>query len=299
MQHDQETRGAFIAIVGRPNVGKSSLMNRMVGEKVAIVSPKPQTTRNRILGILTVDGCQLVFFDTPGLHRPHNKLGEYMVKQVSGSIADVDAAILVTEAVGNVTETEKQLMENLKRQKLPTLLAINKIDLLDKKEAMMEKIALCAELFDFDAVIPLSAKTGDGVQLLIDKAMEYAQPGPHFFDDDAMTDQPERAIVAEIIREKVLTNMQDEIPHGVAVGIESMKERPNGLVDIQATIYCERDSHKGMIIGKQGAMLKKIGSQARADIEHLLDTRANLQCWVKVKEDWRNREGLIKNFGYK
>lgn len=298
-----DTKSGFVAIVGRPNVGKSSLLNRFVGEKVAIVSPKPQTTRNKITGILTRGETQLVFIDTPGLHKPRTALGEYMVEQVRRSVLDVDVGVLVTEPTGEITAAEHQLMQSLKAARMPVLLAINKIDTIRQKDLMMAKIDAFSKELDFDAIIPISARTGDGVDILLERITSYAQKGPHFFDDDAITDQPERVIIAEIIREKVLGNMQDEIPHGVAVGIENMKERKNAageeLADVDATIYCERESHKGMLIGKGGAMLKRIGTQARTDAERFLGIKLNLRLWVKVKEDWRNKEGLIRNFGYR
>ena len=298
-----DTKSGFVAIVGRPNVGKSSLLNRFVGEKVAIVSPKPQTTRNKITGILTRGETQLVFIDTPGLHKPRTALGEYMVEQVRRSVLDVDVGVLVTEPTGEITAAEHQLMQSLKAARMPVLLAINKIDTIRQKDLMMAKIDAFSKELEFDAIIPISARTGDGVDILLERITSYAQKGPHFFDDDAITDQPERVIIAEIIREKVLGNMQDEIPHGVAVGIENMKERKNAageeLADVDATIYCERESHKGMLIGKGGAMLKRIGTQARTDAERFLGIKLNLRLWVKVKEDWRNKEGLIRNFGYR
>lgn len=294
-----ETRSAFIAIVGRPNVGKSSLLNTMVGEKVAIVSDKPQTTRNRIVGILTRGETQLVFIDTPGMHKPRTKLSEFMVRQVRRSVADVDAAVLVTEPEGEVTKAERELLDNIKAMGLPAVLVVNKIDTLKKREDMLQKMQALSEEYDFEAVVPLSALTGDGVDILLDELSKLADEGPHFFDDDDFTDQPERVIAGEIIREKILNNMREEIPHGTAVSVESMKEREDkDIVDIDAVIYCERDSHKGMIIGKQGSMLKTIGSQAREEIEGFLDTKVNLKLWVKVKEDWRNKEGLIKQFGF-
>lgn len=299
----EKTYSGFVAIVGRPNVGKSSLMNKFVGEKVAIVSPKPQTTRNKIIGILTKGVTQIVFIDTPGLHKPRTKLSEYMVKQINQSVSDVDIGVLVIEPTGEITKPEFDLMQSLKAAKMPVILAVNKIDTLSQKELMMEKISLISKEFDFEAIIPISARNGEGVQILLDKIQSYVPEGPHFFDDDAMTDQPERVIVSEIIREKVLNNMQDEIPHGVAVGIENMKERKSAggedITDIDATIYCERDSHKGMMIGKGGVMLKKIGTQARVDAEKFLGVKINLRLWVKVKEDWRNKENMVKNFGYK
>lgn len=298
----EKSYSGFVAIVGRPNVGKSSLMNRFVGEKVAIVSPKPQTTRNKIIGIVTRGSVQLVFIDTPGMHKPRTKLSEYMVKQVNESVADVDIGVLVTEPTGEITRAEHDLVARLKSAKVPVILVINKIDLLAQKEQMMAKIAAFSQEMDFEAIIPVSARTGEGVDILLNKIESYAPEGPHFFDDDAMTDQPERVIVSEIIREKVLDNMQDEIPHGVAVVIENMKERTNAggeeLADIDATIYCERDSHKGMLIGKGGAMLKKIGTQARVDAERFLGIKLNLRLWVKVR-DWRNNEVQIRNMGYK
>lgn len=295
-----DTRSAFVAIVGRPNVGKSSLLNQFVGEKVAIVSPKPQTTRTKITGVLTKEETQLVFIDTPGMHKPKTKLSEFMVKQVTQSVADVDVAILVTEATGPVTKAEEELLFRFKNTKMPAVLVLNKIDTLDKREDMLAKIDVFSKEYAFDAIIPISAKTGDGVNILLDEIMKYAEEGPHFFDDDAYTDQPERVIVAEIIREKILNNMEQEIPHGTAVSIESMKERPDkNLMDIEATIFCERDTHKGMLIGKNGTMLKKIGTEARKDVAEFLDIPINLQLWVKVKEDWRNKEGLIKHLGFK
>lgn len=294
-----ETRSAFIAIVGRPNVGKSSLLNAMVGEKVAIVSDKPQTTRNRIVGILTRGETQLVFIDTPGMHKPRTKLSEFMVRQVRRSVADVDAAVLVTEPEKEVTKAERELLDNIKAMGIPAVLVINKIDTLKRREDMLEKMQALSAEYEFEAVVPLSALTGDGVDILLAELSQLAEEGPHFFDDDDFTDQPERVIAGEIIREKILNNMREEIPHGTAVSVESMKEREDkDIIGIDAVIYCERDSHKGMLIGKQGSMLKTIGSQAREEIEAFLDAKVNLKLWVKVKEDWRNKEGLIKQFGF-
>ena len=290
-----QSKSAFITIVGRPNVGKSSLMNALVGEKIAIVSPKPQTTRNRITGVLTRGETQLVFLDTPGVHHARTKLGDYMNRQATGSVADVDLAVFVTEANRPLNEAEKNLLAGFRG--IPAIAVVNKIDLLDAPEQMLTKIAELADAYSFDEIVPVSVLQNDGIDGLLEILLRYAEEGPHFFDDDAMTDQPERVIVAEIIREKLQRNMRDEIPHGTAVTIERMQDRGR-IVDIDATIYCERETHKGMLIGKKGEMLKRIGTQAREDAERFLGTKVNLQCWVKVKEDWRNREGLIKNFGY-
>ena len=294
---DFDTKSAFIAIVGRPNVGKSSLLNALVGEKVAAVSAKPQTTRTRITGILTKDKTQFVFIDTPGLHKPRTKLADFMVKQVGDSVSDVDLAVLVTEPKGEICAAEKELMQRFKDLHMPAILCVNKIDTLEHKEEMLEKIALFSKEFDFEQVVPISALQNDGIDILVSVLDGYAKPGPHYFADDSLTDQPERAIVAELIRERILVDLENEVPHGVAVSVESMKEREDkDIVDIDAMIYCEKDSHKGIIIGKKGAMLKKIGTEARSSIERFLDCRVNLQCWVKVKEDWRHREGLLRNF---
>ncbi len=295
-----KTASAFLAIVGRPNVGKSSLLNRFVGEKVAIVSPKPQTTRTRITGVLTQENTQFVFIDTPGLHNPKTKLSEFMVKQIKDSVADVDAAVLVTEPLGKIHPTELELLQRFRDLRLPAILVINKIDTIPKKDMMMEKIATFSELFPFEAVVPVSALNGDGLPQLLDELSHHAKEGPHYFPDDAMTDQPERVIIAEIIREKLLNCLNEEIPHGTAVTIEQMTDREHqNLIDIHAAIYCEKDSHKRIIIGKQGTMLKKIASQARREIESFLGVKINLQCWVKVKEDWRNRPGIIRDLGFR
>ncbi len=296
----EKTFSAFIAIVGRPNVGKSSLLNRFVGEKVAIVSPKPQTTRTRITGVFTEGETQFVFIDTPGLHNPRTKLSEFMVKQIKDSVVDVDAAVLVTEPLGKIHPMELELLQRFRDLRIPAILAINKIDTIPKKDVMMEKISAFSKLFPFEAVVPVSALTGDGMPQLLAELSHYAKEGPHYFPDDAMTDQPERVIVAEIIREKLLNCLSEEIPHGTAVTVEQMVEREEkDLIDIHAVIYCEKDSHKGIIIGKQGTMLKKVASQARRDIESFLDIKVNLQCWVKVKEDWRNCPGVIRDLGFR
>lgn len=293
-----ETRTAFISIVGCPNVGKSSLLNRMLGQKIAIVSDKPQTTRTRIMGVLTQDEIQLVFTDTPGFHRPHNKLGEKMIKAIGDSIADVDACLFVVEPQGELRQAEKELIQRFQAENLPVILAINKIDTLPRKELLMERILKLSALYDFTAVVPVSAINGDGVPELLEELKKLSVPSMHFFPDDTLTDQPERVIAAEIIREKLLRLLEQEIPHGIAVSVEKMRERDSSdLMDVEATIYCERESHKGIVIGKKGAMLKKVSTYAREDMERFFGCRINLQCWVKVKEDWRNREGLIHNFG--
>ena len=298
-----ETKTAFVAIVGCPNVGKSSLLNRMLGQKVAIVSAKPQTTRTRIMGVLTQDETQLVFTDTPGYHRPKNKLGEKMVKAVIDGIDGVDAALLVVEPEKDGEEAlrpaEEELLKKIKREGIPCVLVINKIDTVAEKENLAVRIAELMQLHDFAAVVPTSAVKGEGVDEVIEELTRLAQESPHFFPDDALTDQPERVIAAEIIREKMLRLLEREVPHGIAVSIEQMHEREDGsgIVDIDATIYCEKESHKGIVIGKKGAMLKKISTYAREDMEKFFDCHINLQCWVKVREGWRDREGRIHNFG--
>ncbi|MBE6719850.1 MAG: GTPase Era [Ruminococcaceae bacterium] len=293
-----QSKTAFIAIVGCPNVGKSSLLNKMLGVKVAIVSSKPQTTRTKIMGVLTEDGVQLVFTDTPGYHKPHNKLGEKMYQAVGDSIGGVDACLFVTESKGDIKKGEAELIEKFRKLGVPVILAINKIDMLSDKTELLSRITQFAELFDFEAVVPVCATSGEGVKDLIDEMKKLSFESPHFFPDDTLTDQPERVLAAEIIREKILRLMDKEIPHGIAVSIEKMRERDDAdILDIEATIYCERESHKGMVIGKKGAMLKKISTFARQDLENFFDIKVNLQTWVKVKEDWRNREGLIHNFG--
>lgn len=296
---NQNEKTAFIAIVGRPNVGKSSLLNQMLGQKVAIVSSKPQTTRTRIMGVLTEQETQLVFIDTPGMHKPKTELGSYMVRSVNESVSGVDACLLVAEAGYDPSETELMLIEKFKKLGLPAVLALNKIDLLKNKEELIEKILKYSKLFEFEAVVPICAQDGRGVDELKDELKKLAMPGGHFFDDDTLTDQPERVLAGEIIREKLLRLLDKEIPHGTAVIVEKMKTRQDsGIVDLDATIYCERDSHKGIIIGKGGAMLKKVGSYARQDIERFFDCKVNLTLWVKVKEDWRNRQGILRSLGY-
>lgn len=292
------SKTAFISIIGKANVGKSSILNRLLGQKIAIVSSKPQTTRTRIMGVLTTDdNIQLVFTDTPGYHRPRTKLGEKMVKAVSDSLDGVDACLLVVEPEGALTEAETALIEKMKKDRHPAILAINKIDTVRDKEKLMGRIAELSSLYDFKSVVPVSAQDGNGLNILLEELKALAFPSEHFFPDDTLTDQPERVLAGEIIREKMLRLLDKEIPHGTAVSIEKMHERDNGILDIEAMIYCERESHKGIIIGKNGAMLKRISTYARQDMEKFFDCKINLQCWVKVKEGWRNREGLIHNFG--
>lgn len=292
------TKTAFIAIVGCPNVGKSSILNHLLGQKIAIVTNKPQTTRTKIMGVLTKGDLQLVFTDTPGFHRPRNKLGEKMVKAVGESISGVDACLFVVEASGELRSAELELLEKFKTIKMPVILAINKIDLLPRRESLIERIVQFTELFEFEAVVPISALKGDNMQALEDELGKLARESEFFFPEDTLTDQPERVIAAEILREKLLRLLNEEVPHGIAVSIEKMQEREGtDLLDIEANIFCEKESHKGIIIGKNGEMLKRASTRAREDMEQFFQCRVNLQCWVKVKEDWRNREGLLRNFG--
>ena len=294
----ENTRTAIITIAGRPNVGKSTLTNYLVGEKIAIVSNKPQTTRNRICGIVTRDNTQFVFVDTPGYHKARTKLGDYMVNTVQESIADVDAAILVVEPIPSVGIQEQTLIQQLTATRCPAILAINKIDTVEK-DKLLEVMAVYSETGAFDAIIPISAKTGDGVEELLAQCEQYTIDSPFLFPEGVTTDQPERQVMAEIIREKLLWCLDKEIPHGTAVEITTFSERDDGIIDIDATIYCEKASHKGIIIGKQGAMLKKISSMARADCEKFMGTKVYLTTWVKVKENWRDSDFLVKNFGYR
>lgn len=287
---------AFIAIVGKPNVGKSSILNRLLGTKIAIVSSKPQTTRTKITGILTEGNDQLVFIDTPGLHKPKNVLGENMVKAVREGMADVDCCALVVEPDEKIAPAELEFIERFKKTKTPAVLVINKIDTIKDKSQLLAVISKYSELFEFDAVLPVSARTGDGMAELKQKFFDYRQKSVHFFDDEALTDQPERVIASELIREKLLYNLDKEIPHGLAVDIELFDERED-IINLSAVIYCERESHKGIIIGKQGAMLKKVGSSARYELEKFFGCKINLKLWVKVKEGWRNRAGSVHNFG--
>ena len=291
------TKTAMITIAGRPNVGKSTLTNYLVGEKIAIVSNKPQTTRNRICGIVTRGDTQFVFVDTPGYHRARTKLGDYMVNVAKDSIADVDATILVVEPIPSIGPQEEGLIEKIRGSHCPAILAINKIDTVEK-DKLLEVIAVYSQAAKFDAIIPISAKTGDGVEELLELCGKFAVESPFLFDEDLTTDQPERQVMAEIIREKILWNLDREIPHGTAVEITRFSERDSGIVDIDATIYCEKASHKGIIIGKRGDMLKKISTQARNDCEKFMGTKVYLTTWVKVKENWRDSDFLVRNFGY-
>lgn len=292
------TKTAFISIVGKPNVGKSSILNKLLGTKISIVSAKPQTTRTRIMGVLTLGETQLVFIDTPGYHSPHNKLGEYMNIAVGSSISDTDVILFVVDPRKELDEKELELIERFKKEKASVILVINKIDLLKNKEDLAKKILYYSKIYDFLAVVPTSATEGEGIDDLVDEMKKTAVESPHFFPDDALTDQPERVLAAEMIREKILRLMDKEVPHGIAVSIEKMSERDDKpILDIEATIYCEKESHKGMVIGKHGAMLKKISTLAREDLEKFFGIKVNLQTWVKVRENWRNREGLIHNFG--
>ena len=292
------TRTAIITIAGRPNVGKSTLTNYLVGEKIAIVSNKPQTTRNRICGIVTRDHLQFVFVDTPGYHKARTKLGDYMVNTVRESISDVDATILVVEPIPSIGAQEEALIDKLRNIHCPAILAINKIDTMEK-DKLLEVIAVYSQTGVFDAIIPICAKNGDGVDELLHECEKYTVESPFLFPDDVTTDQPERQVMAEIIREKLLWCLEREVPHGTAVEITTFSERDNGIIDIDATIYCEKASHKGIIIGKQGAMLKKISSMARADCERFMGTKVYLTTWVKVKENWRDSDFLVRNFGYR
>ena len=291
------TKTAMITIAGRPNVGKSTLTNFLVGEKIAIVSNKPQTTRNRICGIVTKGQTQFVFVDTPGFHRPRTKLGDYMVNVAKSSIADVDLTILVVEPIASVGPQEEGLIQQIKSSKCPAILAINKIDTVEK-DKLLEVIAVYSEAAPFAEIIPISAKTGDGVELLLSACEKYSIESPFLFPEDITTDQPERQMMAEIIREKLLWCLEREIPHGPAVEITKFSERDNGIIDIDATIYCEKAGHKGIIIGKNGEMLKKISSMARVDCERFMGTRVYLTTWVKHKENWRDSDFLVRNFGY-
>lgn len=291
------TKSAMITVCGRPNVGKSTLTNTLAGEKIAIVSNKPQTTRNRITAIIERGETQFVVMDTPGFHKPRTRLGDYMVNVVRESVADVDLVLLLVEPVAEIGPQEQTLMERISAAGAPAVLVINKIDTVDKTRLLAVMSAYSA-VFGFDAIIPISAKTGEGVDELMDEMEKFAVEGPHLFPDDMITDQPERQICAELVREKLLTCLDKEIPHGTAVEVTKFSERDNGIIDLEVTIYCEKESHKGIIIGKKGSMLKRIGELARADIEEFMGTKVYLQTWVKVKENWRDSMASLRNFGF-
>ena len=299
MAKKQEFRSGFVTLIGRPNVGKSTLMNRMIGQKIAITSNKPQTTRNRIQTVYTDERGQIIFLDTPGIHQAKNKLGEYMVKVANHTLEEVDVVLWLVEPSTFIGAGEQKIAETLNKVKTPVILVINKIDTV-KKEEILTFIQAYKDICDFAEIVPVSALKGENTGHLLDTLFEYLEEGPQFYDEDVVTDQPERQIVAELIREKALRLLSDEIPHGIAVTIEKMKERRHGhIVDIEATIICEKESHKGIIIGKQGAMIKEIGSQARVEIQDLIEKKVNLQLWVKVKKDWRDSDYLLKNYGYR
>lgn len=295
------TKTVFVTIVGRTNAGKSSLLNALIGEKIASVSSKTQTTRTKITGILNSDETQIVLIDTPGLHKARNKLSNHMLNTVSESVIDIDVVLFMLDCTRKIGEQERQLLKNCFSSKTSVILALNKIDLLEDKKSLMLQIAQLSGEFPFEAVIPISVLKNDGIDLVIEEIKKLAVESPHYFPNDMITDQPEKVIASEIIREKLLNLLEDEVPHGVAVSVETMKERDTSkgetILDISAVIYCERESHKGIIIGKGGSMLKKSSTLARKELENFFQIRINLQCWVKVKEDWRNREGVIKNFG--
>ena len=291
------TKSAMITLCGRPNVGKSTLTNALVGEKVAIVSNKPQTTRNRITAIVNRGDTQFVLMDTPGFHKPRTRLGDYMVNVVKESVADVDCVLLLVEPVAAIGPQEEELIARIRQSGEPAILVINKIDTVDKTR-LLEVMALYSQAYDFDAILPVSAKTGDGLEELMAELDKYAAEGPHFFPEDMITDQPERQICAELVREKLLQCLDKEIPHGTAVEVTRFSERDSGIIDLEVTIYCEKDSHKGIIIGKKGAMLKKIGELARQDIEEFMGAKVYLQTWVKVKENWRDSMAQLRNFRF-
>ena len=288
---------AMITIAGRPNVGKSTLTNALVGEKIAIVSSKPQTTRNRIYGVVNKDDTQYIFLDTPGLHKARTRLGDYMVKVVKESVADVDAVCLLVEPIAKIGAPEQTLIDRLKEEKMPSVLVINKIDTIEK-EALLEVMAVYSAAHEFDAIIPISAERKDGLEILMEQLAKYAVEGPQLFPDGMTTDQPEKQVVAEIVREKLLRNLDKEIPHGTAIEVTRFSERDSGIIDLDVTIYCEKSSHKGIIIGKNGAMLKRISTHAREDIERFMGAKVYMETWVKVKENWRDNLNYIRSFGY-
>ena len=295
---NKKFHSGFVSLIGRPNVGKSTLMNLLIGEKISIISSKPQTTRNKIQTILTTDTMQVIFVDTPGIHKSKSKLGDYMVKSAETSLNDVDIVLYLIEPYEKIKDSDKAILERLKKVETPVFLVINKIDTIDKPE-LLKVIENYSKEYNFAEIIPLSALKGKNQETLLENIEKYLPEGPKYFPEDMITDQPEKQIVSEIIREKALYLLQDEIPHGIAVEITSMKHRKDkDIMDIEATIYCERDSHKGIIIGKQGSMLKKIGSNARRDIQRFLSSQINLQIWIKVKKDWRDSDFLLIKFGY-
>ena len=298
MIENAKFKSGFATLIGRPNVGKSTLMNHLIGQKIAITSNKPQTTRNRIQTVYTCKNGQIVFLDTPGIHKAKNKLGEYMVTVAERTFSEVDVILWLVEPSTFIGKGERHIAEQLKQVNTPVILIMNKIDTV-KKEDVSKFLDAYRQIYDFADMIPVSALRGNNLQTVIDAILKYLEPGPQYFDEDTVTDQPQRQITAELIREKALRCLDEEIPHGIAVAIDSMKERPGSeIMDIDATIICERDSHKGIIIGKGGSMLRKIGSQARREIEDMLEMKVNLQLWVKVKKDWRDSDFMIKNFGY-
>lgn len=294
---EQTKKSGFVTLIGRPNVGKSTLMNLLIGQKIAITSNKPQTTRNRIQTVLTRDEGQIVFVDTPGIHKAKNKLGSYMVNVAERTLNEVDVVLWLVEPSTFIGAGEKHIVEQLEKTKTPVVLVINKIDSVVKKDELLNYIAAYDKIYDFAAIVPVSARNGDNTDELIKVIFDLLPEGPQFYDEDTVTDQPVRQIAAEIIREKALHTLNEEIPHGIAVSIERMEEKKK-IVNIDATIICERDSHKGIIIGKQGSMLKKIGTNARYELEHLVEKKVNLKLWVSVKKDWRDSDFLMKNFGY-
>ena len=296
MNKKDKHKSGFVSIIGMPNVGKSTLLNAIAGQKIAIISEKPQTTRNKILAVYTTDEEQIVFTDTPGIHNPHNKLGEFMVNAANESINDVDVILFVVDASRKIQDMEREIAKNIKKTGLPCILVLNKSDAVHK-ENLLPMIADYSSINEFDSIVPMSAKTGDGLEILLNDIREHIPEGPQFYDEDTVTDQPEKQIAAEIIREKMLWLLDKEVPHGIAIEITKMQEKPD-ITNIYATIYCEKATHKGIIIGKNGEMLKKIGTLSRKDIEQMLDKKVYLELWVKVKTDWRNNDFLIKNFGY-
>ena len=296
MNNKKDFKSGFVSIVGMANVGKSTLLNRIAGQKIAIISDKPQTTRNKILAIYTTEDEQIIFTDTPGIHKPHNKLGEFMVKTAKDSMNETDLIVFMADVTKGIQPLEESIAKSIESSGVPCILVLNKIDSI-RKDMLLPIIADYSNLCNFEAIIPISAKSGDGMEVLMNNIRQYIKPGPQYYYDDAVTDQPEKQIAAEIIREKMLWLLDKEIPHGIAIEIEKMKELDK-IVEISASIYCEKASHKGIIIGKNGEMLKKIGSLSRTDIEEMLDKQVFLQLWVKVKTDWRNNNSLIKNFGF-